>query len=160
MAESQFSENHGRISPHSEPRNQQNGQGVSSHNSPTITHTPGHLVPWLVSDLRPHPSYARLGVKVPASRLNALLEMGEDAFLFPLIVTSKGIVIDGYARLEVARFSGSPDSKQVNLTCTFPFYYRPLEATSGRLGSVTNEFLIRNPCPRVRLFGSEFLFFL
>jgi hypothetical protein len=32
--------------------------------------------------------------------------MGEDAFLFPLIVTSKGIVIDGYARLEVARLRG------------------------------------------------------
>jgi len=59
-----------------------------------------------VGDLRPHPSYARLGIKVPASRLNALLEMGEDAFLFPLIVTSKGIVIDGYARLEVARLQG------------------------------------------------------
>jgi len=38
--------------------------------------------------------------------LNALLEMGEDAFLFPLIVTSSGIVIDGYARLEVARLQG------------------------------------------------------
>jgi ParB-like chromosome segregation protein Spo0J len=38
--------------------------------------------------------------------LNALIEMGEDAFLFPLIVTSKGIVIDGYARLEVARLQG------------------------------------------------------
>ena len=32
--------------------------------------------------------------------------MGEDAFLFPLIVTSDGIVIDGYARLEVARLQG------------------------------------------------------
>jgi ParB-like chromosome segregation protein Spo0J len=32
--------------------------------------------------------------------------MGEDAFLFPLIVTSSGIVIDGYARLEVARLQG------------------------------------------------------
>jgi hypothetical protein len=38
--------------------------------------------------------------------LNALIEMGEDAFLFPLIVTSKGIVIDGYARMEVARLQG------------------------------------------------------
>jgi ParB-like chromosome segregation protein Spo0J len=42
-------------------------------------------------------------MKVPASRLNALLEMGEDAFAFPLTVTSDGIVIDGYARLEIAR---------------------------------------------------------
>lgn len=106
MAESQFSENRGRISPDSEPRNPQNGQGISSHNSPTITHTRDQVVPWRVGDLRPHPSYARLGIKVQASRLNALLEMGEDAFLFPLIVTSDGIVIDGYARLEVARLQG------------------------------------------------------
>jgi len=106
MAESQFSDNRGHISSDSEPRNQKNGQSSSSHNSPTITHTPSQLVPWQVGKLRPHPSYARLGIKVPASRLNALLEMGEDAFLFPLIVTSKGIVIDGYARLEVARLRG------------------------------------------------------
>jgi len=106
MAESQFSDNRGHIWPDSEPRNQQNGQSVPFHNSTTITHTRDQLVPWRVGDLRPHPSYARLGIKVPASRLNALLEMGEDAFLFPLIVTSKGIVIDGYARLEVARLQG------------------------------------------------------
>jgi ParB-like chromosome segregation protein Spo0J len=106
MAESQFSDNRGHIWPDSEPRNQQNGQSVPFHNSTTITHTRDQLVPWRVGDLRPHPSYARLGIKVPASRLNALLEMGEDAFLFPLIVTSKGIVIDGYARLEIARLQG------------------------------------------------------
>lgn len=106
MAESQFSDNRGHISSDSEPRNQQNGQSVSSHNSPTITHTRDQLVPWLVRDLLPHPSYARLGIKVHASRLNSLIEMGEDAFLFPLIVTSNGIVIDGYARLEVAQLQG------------------------------------------------------
>jgi ParB-like chromosome segregation protein Spo0J len=61
---------------------------------------------WQVVDLRPHPSCARLGITVSASRLNALLELGEDAFLFPLIVTSTGIVIDGYARLEIARLQG------------------------------------------------------
>src|SRR5260221_3164341 len=106
MAERQFSDNRGRIWPDSEPRNPQNGQSVSSHNPPTVTHTRYQLVPWPVGDLRPHPSYARLDIKVHASRLNALLEMGEDAFLFPLIVTSDGIVIDGYARLEVARLQG------------------------------------------------------
>jgi ParB-like chromosome segregation protein Spo0J len=103
MAESQFSDNRGHISPDSEPRNSQNGQSGSSDNSPAITHTRYQLAPWRVDDLRPHPSYAQLGIRIPASRLNALIEMGEDAFLFPLIVTSKGIVIDGYARLEVAR---------------------------------------------------------
>ena len=35
-----------------------------------------------------------------------MLEVGQDAFLFPLMITSNGIVIDGYARLEVARLQG------------------------------------------------------
>lgn len=106
MAGSQFPDSRGRISPNPQARNQQNSLSVSSHNSPTITYTRNQLVPWPVGDLRPHPSYARLGINVPASRLNALLEMGDDAFLFPMIVTSSGIVIDGYARLEVARLQG------------------------------------------------------
>jgi len=86
--------------------NQPNVLSSSANNSAKIIHTKCQLVPWRLDQLRPHPSYARLSIKVPASRLNALLEMGEDAFLFPLIVTSKGIVIDGYARLEVARLRG------------------------------------------------------
>jgi hypothetical protein len=106
MAESQFRDNRGHISSDWEPRNPQNGQSVSSHNFPTITHTRNQLVSWRVGDLRPHPSYVRLGIRVPAPRLNALLEMGDDAFLFPLTVTSDGVVIDGYARLEIARLRG------------------------------------------------------
>ena len=86
--------------------NQGNTLSSSADNSAKIKHTRSRLAPWQVDRLRPHPSYVRLGIKVPASRLNALLEMGEDAFLFPLIVTSDGIVIDGYARLEVARLLG------------------------------------------------------
>jgi hypothetical protein len=38
--------------------------------------------------------------------LNELIELGEDAFIFPLFVTSTGIVIDGYARMEIARLQG------------------------------------------------------
>jgi hypothetical protein len=64
------------------------------------------VAPWQVRDLKPHPRYAQLGIKIPASRLNELLELGEDAFVFPLFVTSTGLVIDGYARLEVARLQG------------------------------------------------------
>jgi hypothetical protein len=85
---------------------QRDTQSSSTDDSAKITHARRQLVPWRVGDLRPHPGYARLGIKVSASRLNALIEMGEDAFLFPLIITSKGIVIDGYARLEVARLQG------------------------------------------------------
>jgi hypothetical protein len=69
-------------------------------------HQTKRIVPWQVRDLKPHPSYAQLGIKIPAYRLNELLELGEDAFIFPLFVTSTGIVIDGYARLEIARLHG------------------------------------------------------
>src|SRR5229473_5839138 len=86
----------------------QKGSELSTVGSSSKTPAHRKVVPWRVADLRPHPSYARLGIKVPASRLNALLERGEDAFIFPLTVTSKGIVIDGYARLEVARLQGRP----------------------------------------------------
>lgn len=75
----------------------------SADYSVKITYPRCRIVPWRVGKLRPHPSYARLDTKVSASRLNALLEIGEDAFAFPLTVTSDGIVIDGYARLEIAR---------------------------------------------------------
>jgi hypothetical protein len=76
-------------------------------NSPQLTTRASiRVVPWRVRDLTPHPSYAQLGIKVPASRLNELLELGEDAFVFPLSVTSTGIIIDGYARLEIARLQG------------------------------------------------------
>jgi len=50
--------------------------------------------------------YARLGITVPVSKLNALIEQGECAFLIPPIVTCDGIVFDGYARLEIARHYG------------------------------------------------------
>jgi hypothetical protein len=89
-----------------QPAHQRYGLSSPADSSAKITHIRGRLVPWRVGELQPHPSYARLAIKVPASRLSALLEMGEDAFLFPLIVTSGGIVIDGYARLEVARLQG------------------------------------------------------
>lgn len=86
--------------------NRPDRQSLASDAPLPTAHARGQLVPWRTGDLRPHPSYARLGITVPASRLNALLEMGEDAFVFPLVVTSDGIVIDGYARLEVARLHG------------------------------------------------------
>lgn len=62
-----------------------------SNHSQLATRASVRVVPWQVRDLKPHPSYSRLGIKVPTARLNALLEMGDDAFLLPLIVTSNGI---------------------------------------------------------------------
>jgi len=77
-----------------------------ANEDPSTTTSQKRLVSWQVAKLRPHPSYARLGISISSSKLNVLLELGEDAFLVPLLVTSNGYVIDGYARLEVARLQG------------------------------------------------------
>jgi hypothetical protein len=79
-------------------------EGANEDSSTTTSRK--RLVSWQVAKLRPHPSYARLGISISSSKLNVLLELGEDAFLVPLLVTSTGYVIDGYARLEVARLQG------------------------------------------------------
>lgn len=52
--------------------------------------------------LRPHPSYIKHGLSVSPSTLAALAESAEP-FQFPIIVTRTGIIIDGYARWELAR---------------------------------------------------------
>lgn len=70
--------------------------------------TQGRITTRRVDELRPHPAYARLGLKVPASKLNALIEQGECAFLGSLTITCDGIIIDGYARWEVARLQNRP----------------------------------------------------
>lgn len=104
MAESHnFLSADGHSQPHSKLANRSDHQ---SDRSRLATRASVRVVPWQVRDLKPHPIYAQLGVKIPASRLNELLELGEDAFIFPLFVTSTGIVIDGYARLEIARLQG------------------------------------------------------
>jgi hypothetical protein len=104
MAEScNFLSADGHSQQHLQPENRSDHQ---SDRPQLATGAYVRVAPWQVRDLKPHPSYAQLGVKIPASRLNELLELGEDAFVFPLSVTSTGIVIDGYARLEIARLQG------------------------------------------------------
>ena len=56
-----------------------------------------------LSELRQHASYVRLRITVPTSKLSALAEQGELAFREPLAITRERIVIDGYARWELAR---------------------------------------------------------
>jgi hypothetical protein len=104
MAESHnFLSADGHSQQHPLPANRSDHQS----NSPQLTtRACVRVVPWQVSDLKPHPTYAQLGIKIPASKLNELVELGEDAFAFPLFVTSTGIVIDGYARFEIARLQG------------------------------------------------------
>jgi hypothetical protein len=64
------------------------------------------LVTRELHDLRPHPSYIKHCLSVSASRLAALAELGDLAFVQPILVSRKGIIVDGYARWELARRQG------------------------------------------------------
>jgi hypothetical protein len=66
----------------------------------------GQLVTCRLDELRPHPSYVRNCLTVPASQLSALVERGDRAFLEPLMITQDRTVLDGYARFELARLQG------------------------------------------------------
>jgi hypothetical protein len=64
------------------------------------------LVTCSVHELRLHPSYARHRLSVDISKLSALSERGDLAFCDPIVITHDRIVIDGYARLELAKRKG------------------------------------------------------
>lgn len=59
-----------------------------------------------LDELRPHPSYVRHQLSVSASQLSALIELGSLAFHQPIVISRNGIVVDGYARWELARRQG------------------------------------------------------
>ena len=65
-----------------------------------------HLISCPVGELRPHPSYARHRLSVDASKLSALADLGDLAFADPIAITRDRIVIDGYARWELAKRTG------------------------------------------------------
>lgn len=65
-----------------------------------------------VDELHPHPSYVRHHLTVPASKLSALAERGNLVFQEPLVITRERTILDGYARLELARLQG-----RVTLPC-------------------------------------------
>src|ERR1017187_6917778 len=64
------------------------------------------LVILSVDQLCPHPSYTRHQLSVSASQLKAISAFGDLAFQQPIMVTQKGIVIDGNARWKLARQQG------------------------------------------------------
>ena len=68
----------------------------------------GHFVTCSVSELRPHPSYARHNLSVQAFKLAALAELGDLAFQYPLIITRNRLIVDGYGRWELAKRKDRP----------------------------------------------------
>lgn len=61
-----------------------------------------------VSELRPHASYVRWELSVPAFKLSALSELGDLAFYEPLVIASDRTILDGYARWQLALLQGRP----------------------------------------------------
>src|SRR4051794_22029741 len=64
------------------------------------------VLPLRVDELRPHLSYLRNQLSVSASQLSALAARGDCAFLEPLLINRNRVIIDGYARFELARRQG------------------------------------------------------
>jgi hypothetical protein len=61
-----------------------------------------------VTELRPHPSYARHNLSVQPFKLAALEDLGNLGFSHPLLITQDKCIIDGYARWELAKRKGRP----------------------------------------------------
>ena len=61
------------------------------------------LIHWQISQLCPHPSYIKHGLAVSSSRIDALARLGNRVFDDPIVVNQDGLIIDGYARWELAR---------------------------------------------------------
>jgi hypothetical protein len=57
-----------------------------------------------IEDLRRHPSYSRLQLSVTSAQISALASKSHETE--PLLITHERVVIDGYARLELARQRG------------------------------------------------------
>jgi hypothetical protein len=64
----------------------------------------GTLVTRDIKDLRPHPSYARLHLSPNAIQISALLSRKRPSD--PIVISHDRLVIDGHARLEIARKQG------------------------------------------------------
>jgi ParB-like chromosome segregation protein Spo0J len=71
-----------------------------------------------VDALRPHPAYLRHHLSVPRDQLLALAAEGESVFREPIQITRDGTIVDGYARLELARLQGRPTLLCVSLNLT------------------------------------------
>src|SRR5260370_207181 len=59
-----------------------------------------------LDELHPHPGDVRHHLAVPASQLSALVELGDLAFREPTVITQDRTIVDGYARVELARMQG------------------------------------------------------
>ncbi len=73
---------------------------------PPATLATGQPVWCTVEEIRPHPAYAQLGLAPSTRSLSVLADRGDAAFQQPLIITRDRILVDGYARLQLAKVQG------------------------------------------------------
>ena len=66
----------------------------------------GVLVMRPLNELRKHPAYSDLRLTVSSVQLTAVQNLGDVVFKDPLLITRAGIIIDGYARRELAEKQG------------------------------------------------------
>ena len=71
-----------------------------------IERAPGRLIACRVDEIRSHSGYARNGITVPASQLSSLAKSGDAIFCEPITIMPGGILLDGYARVHLARQQG------------------------------------------------------
>src|SRR5213593_3983899 len=81
---------------------------LRSENGQQLDDIQRRLVTCRLDELRPHPSYVRHHLTVPAFQLSALAERGNLALLDPLVITRDRTILDSYALRELARQQGSP----------------------------------------------------
>jgi hypothetical protein len=74
--------------------------------TPRLDDTHAQLVTCGLDDLRAHPSYVRHRLSVSAAQLSNLIAGGDLAFRQPIVITRDRKIIDGFARLELARRQG------------------------------------------------------
>ncbi len=80
-------------------------QNLRAETSPESEGIAGEIVTRRLDQLSPHPSYTRCGLATPASQLSRLLALGNRVWE-PIAITQNGWIIDGYARVELARLQG------------------------------------------------------
>jgi hypothetical protein len=66
----------------------------------------GRLVTRRTGQLRPHPSYARHRLSPSVTQLSSLAEFSNIALAEAVVITHEGLIVDGYARWELARLQG------------------------------------------------------
>src|SRR6266849_6671635 len=84
----------------------QPGKQSSDASLPRASAPAGILVMRPLNELRKHQAYIELNLMVSAGQLTALENLGTFSLKDPLLVTREGIVIDGYARRELAERQG------------------------------------------------------